>query len=83
MENRKDLEMNAMTDAELEQVDGGGKLWDAVTAEFHELFDRPKMRKLPMEDEDGKGTWDLTTLEMRVKTKERQKKEDGRKVIKL
>ena len=83
MEKIKDMQNNLVADDELEQISGGGKLWDAFTAEFNELFDKPKARKLIREEGYKHGRWGVGTLEMRVNDKERQDRKDIPDVIKL
>ncbi|MBO7252491.1 MAG: hypothetical protein J6V25_07680 [Oscillospiraceae bacterium] len=57
MENKKMLD-----DSELEQVDGGGKLFDLFTAEFREFFNPDD----PDAEELLKNKYGIRTLEMRV-----------------
>lgn len=83
MENNKDMQKNQVNDDELEDINGGRKLWDLFTAEFTEFFDKPRKRGLSPEDPDENGRWGTSTLEMRVNAQEIQERRDSQKVMKL
>lgn len=65
MDKFENMQQNKMSDEELDQVTGGGRLFDALTAEFRGKKKDPKNLKMFL-DPDGEKDYELTTLEMRV-----------------
>ena len=73
-------EKNMINDQELDQVTGGRKLFDVMTAEFRGKKKEPKNLKMFL-DSDGEKDYDLTTLEMRVNPLDPNN--DPQKIVKL
>ena len=65
MDKFENMQQTKMSDEELDQVTGGGRLFDALTAEFRGKKKDPKNLKMFL-DPDGEKDYELTTLEMRV-----------------
>ena len=65
MDKFENMQQNKMSDEELDQVTGGGRLFDALTAEFRGKKKDPK-NLIMFLDPDGEKDYELTTLEMRV-----------------
>ena len=65
MDKFENMQQNKMSDEELDQVTGGGRLFDALTAEFRGKKKDPKNLKMFL-DPDGEKDYEVTTLEMRV-----------------
>lgn len=80
MEKFENMQQNKIADEELDQVTGGGKLFDALTAEFRGKKKNPKNLKMFL-DPDGEKDYDLTTLEMRVNPLDPNN--DPQKIVKL
>ena len=80
MEKFENMQQNKMSDEELDQVTGGGKLFDALTAEFRGKKKDPKNLKMFL-DPDGEKDYELTTLEMRVNPLDPNN--DPQKIVKL
>lgn len=80
---KNDQALEKVADAELEQVSGGGKLWDLFTAEFIERFGDPKRRAITLEEEEEARRYGITTLEMRANPKQKRETEDSQKIIKI
>ena len=80
MEKFENMQQNKMSDEELDQVTGGRKLFDVMTAEFRGKKKDPKNLKMFL-DSDGEKDYDLTTLEMRVNPMD--PKNDPQKIVKL
>ena len=80
MEKNEKMQQNRMSDEELDQVTGGGKLFDALTAEFRGKKKDPKNLKMFL-DPDGEKDYELTTLEMRVNPLDPNN--DPQKIVKL
>lgn len=80
MEKFENMQQNRMSDEELDQVTGGGKLFDALTAEFRGKKKDPKNLKMFL-DPDGEKDYELTTLEMRVNPLDPNN--DPQKIVKL
>ena len=81
MDKIRDMQPKQMADDELEQINGGRKLWDVFTAEFRDFFGKPTAQKLPMEEADKNGLLHASTLDMRVT--DYQKEEPSKKTMKL
>ena len=80
MDKFENMQQNKMSDEELDQVTGGGKLFDALTAEFRGKKKDPKNLKMFL-DPDGEKDYELTTLEMRVNPLDPNN--DPQKIVKL
>ena len=80
MEKFENMQQNKMSDEELDQVTGGGRLFDALTAEFRGKKKDPKNLKMFL-DPDGEKDYEVTTLEMRVNPKKSER--DNSKIVKL
>ena len=80
MDKFENMQQNKMSDEELDQISGGGKLFDALTAEFRGKKKDPKNLKMFL-DPDGEKDYELTTLEMRVNPLD--PKNDPQKIVKL
>ena len=80
MDKFENMQQNKMSDEELDQVTGGGKLFDALTAEFRGKKKDPKNLKMFL-DPDGEEDYELTTLEMRVNPLDPNN--DPQKIVKL
>ena len=74
------MQQNKMSDEELDQVTGGGKLLDVLTAEFRGKKKNPINLKMVM-NADGEKNYNLTTLEMRGNPLDPNK--DPQKIVKL
>jgi hypothetical protein len=73
MEKIQDMENKLMTDAELEQVEGGKGLWDVVKARFFDSEEDVAAQNLLMKDEKNNSGFGVTTMEMRVDPKKKKK----------
>lgn len=80
MEKFENMQQNKMSDEELDQVTGGGRLFDALTAEFRGKKKDPKNLKMFL-DPDGEKDYEVTTLEMRVNPLDLNN--DPQKIVKL
>ena len=80
MDKFENMQQNKMSDEELDQVTGGGRLFDALTAEFRGKKKDPKNLKMFL-DPDGEKDYELTTLEMRVNPLDPNN--DPQKIVKL
>ena len=80
MDKFENMQQNKMSDEELDQVTGGGKLFDALTAEFRGKKKDPKNLKMFL-DPDGEKDYEVTTLEMRVNPLDPNN--DPQKIVKL
>lgn len=80
MDKFENMQQNKMSDEELDQVTGGGRLFDALTAEFRGKKKDPKNLKMFL-DPDGEKDYELTTLEMRVNPLDLNN--DPQKIVKL
>ena len=80
MDKFENMQKNKMSDEELDQVTGGGKLFDALTAEFRGKKKDPKNLKMFL-DPDGEKDYEVTTLEMRVNPLDLNN--DPQKIVKL
>lgn len=83
MEKFNDMQHKKVADDELEQVGGGIRLWNTVTAEYNKSMDKPKAVNLPMEDSEEGELWGVNTLEMRVRKKRKNGDKEEPQVIKL
>ena len=80
---KNNFQNKQINDDELDQISGGGRLWDFFTAEFRGFFWRRKKTRNPMwarEDDDQYG---VTTLEMRVRPNNDRNADSSNDVIKL
>ena len=82
-EKRPGMAQNAIDDSELDQVNGGGKLWDFVTTEFKEFFEDLRKRDYPPEGTEVNGIFGVNTLEMRSNPMQEQENMEPPKVLKL
>ena len=80
MDKFENMQQNKMSDEELDQVTGGGRLFDALTAEFRGKKKDPKNLKMFL-DPDGEKDYEVTTLEMRVNPLDPNN--DPQKIVKL
>ena len=80
MDKIQDMENKQMTDAELEQVDGGRSLFDAVKARFFDSEDEITAQNLIMHKDKDEAGFTVNTMEMRVDPK---KKKKGSRTIRL
>lgn len=80
MDKFENMQQNKMSDEELDQVTGGGRLFDALTAEFRGKKKDPKNLKMFL-DPDGEKDYEVTTLEMRVNPLDLNN--DPQKIVKL
>ena len=80
MDKFENMQQNKMSDDELDQVTGGGRLFDALTAEFRGKKKDPKNLKMFL-DPDGEKDYEVTTLEMRVNPLDLNN--DPQKIVKL
>lgn len=80
MEKIENMQHNKIDDEELDQVNGGIKLFNIFTTEFRGKKKDPKNLKMILKPEDEKD-YDLTTLEMRVNPLDPDN--DPQKIVKL
>ena len=73
MDKIQDMENKQMTDAELEQVEGGRGFFDAVKARFFDSEDEIVAQNLLMTEEKNNPGFGVTTMEMRVDPKKKKK----------
>ena len=78
-ENRK---QNMVEDEELDQVAGGGFIFDVMTTEFRGEFKEPTSLYMYEEDETVQ-TFGLNTLEMRTNPLEKKTGKKTKKVMKI
>lgn len=81
MKNNNNMEMNKMSEADLEQV-SGGKFWELFTTEF-KTFENSKQQDFARTLEDDKKHFGVSTLEMRANIMDKKEKKDSKKVVKL
>ena len=72
MEKLQNLENKQMTDAELDQVEGGKGLWGAVKARFFDSEEEIAAQNLLMTDDKKNPGFGVTTMEMRVNPKKKK-----------
>ena len=80
MDKFENMQQNKMSDEELDQVTGGGRLFDALTAEFRGKKKDPKNLKMFL-DPDGEKDYEVTTLEMRLNPLDLNN--DPQKIVKM
>lgn len=83
MEDIKNMQSKKMNDDDLEQVSGGGKLWDLFTTEIREFFDGSEDSDDPGKVRERRGQFGIGTLEMRVNPNENRRIDDDAEYIKL
>ena len=75
------MQRNQIADDELEQVNGGRKLWDVVTTEFVEFLGQPGMKAKTLEAKDNQA--EINTLDMRAKPGRKQDDAEAPRIVKL